>query len=170
MILFLCKERSQELPELSAFLGLACQVISSSPFRCTQNSFSSLLPPPLPVHNMATTAQPNMEGIESRRLQLEESVSKLRKALNHWATWEMEYQILKEELQAADSPSPAQMVEIGRDIQGKLVNEKEVDELLGKDMPTKRTANQVIDMSGKTARASRSSSTRPRNSWKASIC
>ena len=95
---------------------------------------------------MATTAQPNMEGIESRRLQLEESVSKLQKALNHWATWEMEYQILKEELQAADSPSPAQMVEIGRDIQGKLVNEKEVDELLGKDMPTKRTANQVIDM------------------------
>ena len=95
---------------------------------------------------MATTTQPNMEGIESRRLQLEESVSKLRKALDHWATWEMEYQILKEELQAVDSPSPAQMVEIGRDIQGKLVNEKEVDELLGKDMPTKRTANQVIDM------------------------
>lgn len=95
---------------------------------------------------MTTTTQPNMEGIESRRLQLEEAASKLRKALDHWATWEMEYQILKEELQAAGSPLPAQMVEIGRNMQGKLVNEEEVDELLGKNLPTKRTANQVIDM------------------------
>lgn len=91
-----------------------------------------------------STAQQTMDGIESRRLQLEESVDKLRKALDHWSTWEIEYQILKEELQAAGSPSPAQMVEIGRDMEGKLVNEKEVADLLGKE--TKRTANQVIDM------------------------
>lgn len=95
---------------------------------------------------MATTAQDTMESVESRRLQLEETVTKFRKALDHWSTWEMEYQILKEELQAAGSPSPAQMAEIGRDLRGRLVNEKEVEELLGKNLPTKRTANQVIDM------------------------
>ncbi|KAJ4349694.1 uncharacterized protein N0V89_008311 [Didymosphaeria variabile] len=96
--------------------------------------------------NMATTAQQTMESVESRRVQLEETVAKLRKALDHWSTWEMEYQILKEELQVAGSPSPSRMAEIGRDIQGKLVDEKEVEELLGKTLPSKRTANQVIDM------------------------
>ncbi|KAL1610557.1 hypothetical protein SLS60_002226 [Paraconiothyrium brasiliense] len=95
---------------------------------------------------MATTAQQTMESVESRRVQLEETVAKFRKALDHWSTWEMEYQILKEELQAAGSPSPSQMAEIGRDIQGKLVDEKEVEVLLGKSLPSKRTANQVIDM------------------------
>ncbi|KAF1964763.1 hypothetical protein BU23DRAFT_561646 [Bimuria novae-zelandiae CBS 107.79] len=94
---------------------------------------------------MTTTAQQNIKGIGSRRLRLEETAVKLRKALDHWSTWEMEYQMLKEELQAAGSPSPAQMVEIGREMQGKLVNEKEVNELLGKDAQ-KRSANQVIDM------------------------
>ncbi|KAK7182012.1 hypothetical protein DPSP01_006243 [Paraphaeosphaeria sporulosa] len=95
---------------------------------------------------MATTAQQTMESVESRRSQLEETVAKLRKALDHWSTWEMEYQILKEELQAAGSPSPSKMAQIGRDMQGQLVNEKEVEELLGKNLPSKRTANQIIDM------------------------
>ena len=109
----------------------------------------NLLPPPPPPSvstNMATTAQQTMESVESRRLQLEETVTKTRKALDHWSTWEIEYHILKEELQAAGSPSPSQMAEIGRDIRGKLVNEKEVEELLGENLPSKRTANQVIDM------------------------
>ncbi|KAL5407139.1 hypothetical protein PMIN03_007371 [Paraphaeosphaeria minitans] len=95
---------------------------------------------------MATTAQQTMESVESRRLQLEETVTKLRKAVDHWSTWEMEYQILKEELQAAGSPSPSEMAQIGRDMQGQLVNEKEVEELLGKNLSSKRTANQAIDM------------------------
>lgn len=95
---------------------------------------------------MATTAQQTMESVESRRLQLEETVAKFRKALDHWSTWEMEYQILKEELQAAGSPSPSEMAQIGRDMHGQLVDEKEVEELLGKNLPSKRTANSVIDM------------------------
>ncbi|KAF2438111.1 hypothetical protein P171DRAFT_437193 [Karstenula rhodostoma CBS 690.94] len=95
---------------------------------------------------MATTAQQTMESVESRRLQLEETVAKFRKALDHWSTWEMEYQILKEELQAAGSPSPSEMAQIGHDMHGQLVNEKEVKELLGKDSTSQRTANQVIDM------------------------
>ncbi|PVI00845.1 hypothetical protein DM02DRAFT_614094 [Periconia macrospinosa] len=95
---------------------------------------------------MATTTQPSMENIEQRRLQLEENVAKLTKALQHWSTWEVEYAMLKEELEKADSPSTADMVEIGRDLDGTLVNEKEVQELLGKDLKIKRTANQVVDM------------------------
>jgi unconventional prefoldin RPB5 interactor 1 len=113
--------------------------------RTTTNPFALLHPHPVP-QNMATPAQETMESVESRRLQLEETVAKFQKALDHWSTWEMEYQILKEELQAAGSPSPSRMAEIGRDIHGQLVTEKEVEELLGKNLPSKRTANQVIDM------------------------
>jgi unconventional prefoldin RPB5 interactor 1 len=113
--------------------------------RTTTDPFGLLHPRSVP-QNMAAPAQQTMESVESRRLQLEETVAKFRKALDHWSTWEMEYQILKEELQAAGSPSPSHIAEIGRDIHGQLVTEKEVEELLGKNLTSKRTANQVIDM------------------------
>lgn len=87
-----------------------------------------------------------MDNVERRRLQLEENVSKLSKALEHWSAWETEYEMLKEELQSAGSPSSSDMLKIGRELGGTLVNGKEVEELLGKDLQTKRTANQVIDM------------------------
>ena len=50
-------------------------------------------------------AQPMIEAnaslvdLEHLRLQLEENVSKLRKSLQHWQTWEAEYEGLKEEIQ-----------------------------------------------------------------------
>lgn len=43
----------------------------------------------------------NLDQLESQRLQLEESVAKLRKSLQHWRTWDAEYEGLKEELQTA---------------------------------------------------------------------
>lgn len=86
-----------------------------------------------------------MEGVERRRAQLEENVSKLRQALKHWQTWEFEYEMLKEEIQSAQSPTPNQMIEIGANLRGSLVDEDEVQELLGKDK-TKRKANQVVEM------------------------
>lgn len=93
-----------------------------------------------------TAQQQTMERVESRRQQLEETVAKFKSALDHWTAWEVEYEMLKEELQSADSPSPSQMVDIARDMQGKFVTEKEVKEMLGKDEHSQRTANQVIDM------------------------
>jgi unconventional prefoldin RPB5 interactor 1 len=95
---------------------------------------------------MAASTQSTLESIERRRAQLQESVEKLRKALMHWTTWEAEYQSLTEELESADDASPAQIREIAQGLDSSLLNEKEVEELLGKDAHTKRTANQVIDM------------------------
>jgi unconventional prefoldin RPB5 interactor 1 len=95
---------------------------------------------------MATSAQQTMANVERQRLQLEENVAKLSKALDHWAAWEVEYEMLKEELQKANSPSAPEMLEIGRDLGGTMVNEKEVQELLGKDPHHQRTANQVINL------------------------
>jgi hypothetical protein len=38
------------------------------------------------------------DDVERCRLQLEESVAKLRKSLQYWQTWEAEYEGLKEEV------------------------------------------------------------------------
>jgi len=98
---------------------------------------------------MATPAQQTMDNVERQRLQLEENVAKLGKALDHWSAWETEYEMLTEELQKANSPSPAAMLQIGRDLGGLMVNEKEVQELLGKDPRNQRTANQVVHLISK---------------------
>lgn len=91
---------------------------------------------------MAASTQSTLEGIERRRAQLQESVEKLQRALTHWTTWEAEYQMFKEEIESADDPSPSQMRAIAQELEASLLNEKEVDELLGKD----RSANQVVDL------------------------
>ena len=91
---------------------------------------------------MATPIQSTIESIERRRVQLQESIEKLQRALTHWTTWEAEYQMFKEEIESADDPDPSQMRTIAQDIRASLLNEKEVNELIGKD----RNANQVVDL------------------------
>jgi unconventional prefoldin RPB5 interactor 1 len=98
---------------------------------------------------MATSEQQTMDNVERQRQQLEENVAKLSKALDHWLAWETEYEMLKEELQKANGPSPTDMLKIGRELGGTMVNEKEVRELLGKDTQNPRTANQIIHMISK---------------------
>jgi unconventional prefoldin RPB5 interactor 1 len=117
----------------------------------SSNFFSPLLlpSPPLLQDNtdiMAASTQRALEDIELRRVQLQQTVDQLRKSLSHWTTWEAEYEALKEEIQAAGDPSPSQIREIARDLELELLNKKEVEELLCKNSPTERTANQVIDM------------------------
>ncbi|KAI4680826.1 hypothetical protein J4E81_010010 [Alternaria sp. BMP 2799] len=95
---------------------------------------------------MAASTQSALEEIERRRVQLQQNVDKLRKALSHWTTWEAEYEALKEEIQGASDPSPSQIREMARDLDLTLLDHKEVEELLCKNSPKERTANQVIDM------------------------
>jgi unconventional prefoldin RPB5 interactor 1 len=95
---------------------------------------------------MAASTQDTLESIERRRAQLQESVAKLRKALAHWSTWEAEYQMLTEEVQSVEDATPAQIRTIAQNLDSSLLDGKEIEELLGKDLPTKRTANQVLDM------------------------
>jgi unconventional prefoldin RPB5 interactor 1 len=95
---------------------------------------------------MAASTQDTLEGIERRRAQLQESVDKLRKALAHWSTWEAEYQMLADEVQSVEDATPAQIRTIAQNLDSALLDGKEIEELLGKDLDTKRTANQVVDM------------------------
>ena len=40
----------------------------------------------------------SLADLERYRLQLEESIKKLRASLRHWQTWEIEYEGMKEEI------------------------------------------------------------------------
>ena len=40
----------------------------------------------------------NLVDLETHRRRLEDNVEKLRKSLQHWQTWEAEYEGLKEEI------------------------------------------------------------------------
>jgi unconventional prefoldin RPB5 interactor 1 len=95
---------------------------------------------------MTASTQAALEGIESRRAQLQESVDKLRKALTHWTTCEAEYQELTSEIAKVPDASPAQMREMAHGLGSTQLDPKEVEALLGKDDRSTRSANQVVDM------------------------
>jgi unconventional prefoldin RPB5 interactor 1 len=95
---------------------------------------------------MAASTQSALEDVERRRVQLQQNIDQLRKALSHWTTWEAEYEALKEEIEAAGDPSPSQIREMARDLECSLVSEKDVEEMLSKDSSSQRTANQVVDL------------------------
>ena len=53
------------------------------------------------IHNLGVCCNPamsNLGAVEGQRLLLERNVEKLRSALQHWRTWDAEYEGLKEEL------------------------------------------------------------------------
>lgn len=95
---------------------------------------------------MSVPAPHALEAVEHRRVQLQDNVDKLRKALSDWTTWEAEYQMLKEEIESAHEPSTLQMRDMARDLGGSLLNEKEVDGMLHTNQQVQRSANQVVDL------------------------
>ncbi|KAH7397298.1 Prefoldin subunit-domain-containing protein [Pyrenochaeta sp. MPI-SDFR-AT-0127] len=95
---------------------------------------------------MVASTQDSLECIERRRVQLQENVEKLRTAMSHWATWEAEYQMLKDEIQTARDSSPSHIREIALKLNGTLLKEGEVEDLLGKDKQNKRSGNVVVDL------------------------
>ncbi|THZ89089.1 hypothetical protein D6C84_00467 [Aureobasidium pullulans] len=74
----------------------------------------------------------DLEQLETRRLELEENVAKLRKTLQHWRTWDLEYEGLKEELSSGvNVQSEEDCTRISEKFGGELVNAKEIFELFG---------------------------------------
>ncbi|OCK98407.1 uncharacterized protein K441DRAFT_739184 [Cenococcum geophilum 1.58] len=96
---------------------------------------------------MESATRDPLVDLERHRLRLEENVAKLRKSLQHWQTWELEYEGLKEEIQRfKGQPTTEDIVNIGKYFGGDLVNEKEIKELLGFGKGIQRNASQVIDL------------------------
>ena len=85
--------------------------------------------------------------LERHRQLLEDNIEKLRKSLRHWQTWEAEYEGLKEEILGTQPPpNQEQLIELARNYEGELVNQKEVNEILG---ATPRTPAQVVNLLGR---------------------
>lgn len=92
---------------------------------------------------MAQAVKDSFLDLERHRQLLEENIEKLRKALQHWQTWEAEYEGLKEDILAVEPADREQLVAICRDYQGELVTPKEIQEILGVDT---RTTAQVVNV------------------------
>jgi unconventional prefoldin RPB5 interactor 1 len=94
---------------------------------------------------MATPLKDSFLDLEKHRQLLEENIEKLRKSLLHWQIWEVEYEALKEEIESlGPQPSHERLLAIGREFDGKLVTQAELDDILGIKAP--RSAGQVTNL------------------------
>ncbi|KAA8894868.1 Prefoldin subunit-domain-containing protein [Sphaerosporella brunnea] len=85
-------------------------------------------------------------ALEQHRRRLEESLANLNKALDNWRVYSFEYEAFREELQALpEGATREQMLEVGKDVEGTLVDEREICSLLGDKVGIKRTRDAVIN-------------------------
>ncbi|KAL1297842.1 hypothetical protein AAFC00_006369 [Neodothiora populina] len=89
----------------------------------------------------------SLDQLELQRLQLEETVAQLRKSLQHWRTWDAEYEGLKEELMRSNSVRSAQdCTRLSDNLGGELVNEQEIRELYNVGKGQIRSNDQVSSL------------------------
>ncbi|OLN86825.1 hypothetical protein CCHL11_07844 [Colletotrichum chlorophyti] len=83
--------------------------------------------------------------LERHRQQLEDNISKLQKALQHWRQWDAEYESLKEEIESVPQPvSQQDLARIRRDFEGDVVDKKEINDLFGRiDL---KPADQIVNL------------------------
>lgn len=90
-------------------------------------------------------ARDSLLDLEKHRLRLEDNVNKLRKALQHWQTWDAEYEALKEEVEAVTAADEAEELRrIHGEFDGELLNGKEIDDIIGQ--PKLKTKEQIINV------------------------
>ncbi|MCJ1415069.1 hypothetical protein MMC32_001399 [Xylographa parallela] len=96
------------------------------------------------------TAKESLIDLECRRKQLEDAVAHLRKSLQHWQTWEAEYEGLKEEiLGLGNDPSMENLKAVGVDFGGVLLTElgiQEIKRLLENAGGERRSVGQVVGL------------------------
>ncbi|CAH0056576.1 unnamed protein product [Clonostachys solani] len=81
--------------------------------------------------------------LERHRILLQDNIIELRKALQHWQTWDAEYEGLKEEVTAA-GPSPDDLERIQTDFDGELVKQKEIGEIFG--LTGQKSKDQILNV------------------------
>ncbi|CCD42247.1 hypothetical protein ACHAPC_009863 [Botrytis cinerea] len=94
---------------------------------------------------MAQATKDSFLDLEKYRLQLEDNIAKLRKSLQHWQTWDAEYDGLKEEILSVEpTPNREKLISIARNYEADLVKGKEIEDILGTS--TQRSAEQVVNL------------------------
>lgn len=85
--------------------------------------------------------------VERQRVELESTITKLRKSLRHWQTLEIDYEGLKEEyLGLSEDSSISECLKAGLDFKAELVDEKELKALLRVNNPPPRRPSQLVDL------------------------
>jgi unconventional prefoldin RPB5 interactor 1 len=96
---------------------------------------------------MAQQIKDSFLDLERHRQILEENIEKLRKSLQHWQTWEAEYEGLKEEILAVQpAPSTTQLVRIGLEYEATLLDRNEIEDILGLKTGMARNADQITSL------------------------
>lgn len=92
---------------------------------------------------------PDLGALEQRRLTLEDNILQLQQSLYHWRTWEAEYDGIREEIAAlGNGASTEDFLEVGREFGGTLVDQKEMQKILG-SQGVSRSRGQVVDLLGR---------------------
>lgn len=86
----------------------------------------------------------SIADIERHRLLLEENIKQLRKAIQHWQTWDAEYEALKEEVDSVATGGSKELERIKNDFDGELIDQKEIDEIFGRQKP--KTRSQIVNV------------------------
>ncbi|KAK1988596.1 Prefoldin subunit-domain-containing protein [Colletotrichum cereale] len=91
------------------------------------------------------TVRDSFLDLERHRLQLEDNIAKLQKALLHWQKWDAEYESLKEEIESVPQPASREdLARIRRDFEGEVVDKKEINDLFGRvDL---KPAEQIVNL------------------------
>lgn len=88
--------------------------------------------------------------VERQRTELEENIRKLRKSLQHWQSWEIEYEGLREEIASLPNGSSTNdVLAIARDFRAELVNDKELQNIVGGGAGPHRNQGQIVDLLAK---------------------
>ncbi|KAF7894453.1 uncharacterized protein EAF01_009904 [Botrytis porri] len=94
---------------------------------------------------MVQATKDSFLDLEKYRLQLEDNIAKLRKSLQHWQTWDAEYDGLKEEILSAEpTPNREELISLARNYEADLVKGREIEDILGTS--TQRSAEQVVNL------------------------
>ncbi|KAM0329189.1 hypothetical protein ACHAQA_004487 [Verticillium albo-atrum] len=80
---------------------------------------------------MAATKD-TLQDLERHRVQLEESIAKIRSGLQHWRRWDAEYETLKDEIESAPKPvTQKDLARIRAEFKSDVIDRKEIDEIFG---------------------------------------
>jgi unconventional prefoldin RPB5 interactor 1 len=87
----------------------------------------------------------NLDELERRRLELEGNIQNLRKSLYDWRLREAEYDGLKDEIKNLQNDcTGAEILRVGLEYEGTVVDEKEVRDIIGEKQNITRSRDQVV--------------------------
>lgn len=92
----------------------------------------------------------DLDALEQRRLTLEDNILQLQKSLYHWRNWEAEYDGFRDAINDLDDDATTDdFIVAGRELGGELVNDDEIQQILGGKQGITRSRGQVVDLIGR---------------------